>query len=94
VAAFKISEGYVHSFAKTPKPVFSFFVNCQQQPKQIEYNRHMIKIIIDMDDQSYGFPAIRFWPKPPITLRWMPYYFQFHVQQSGKQHHIGEITIG
>ena len=25
--------------------------------RQTEYNRPMIKIIIDMDDQTYGFPA-------------------------------------
>ena len=43
--------------------------------KQREYNRHMIKIIVDMDDQTDGCPAIRFWPKPPITLRGMPYHF-------------------
>ena len=61
--------------------------------KQREYKRHMIKIIIDMDDQTYGCPAIRFWPKPPLTLRGMPYHFQFHVQQNGKQHYMGEISL-
>ena len=66
----------------------------QQFLKQREYNRHMLKIVIDMDDLTYGFPAIRFWPKPPITLRGKPYHFQFHVQQRGKQHYMGEITIG
>ena len=37
--------------------------------KQREYNKHRLKIVIDMDDLTYGFPAIHFWPKPPITLR-------------------------
>ena len=46
-----------------------------------------------MDDQTYGFPAIRFWPKPPLTLRGKPNYFQFHVQQNRKQHYIGEISL-
>lgn len=62
--------------------------------KQREYNRHMIKIIIDMDDQTYGFPAIHFWPNPPVSLRGRPYYFQFHVRRSGKQYHMGEIKLG
>ena len=66
----------------------------QQFLKQREYNRHMLKIVIDMDDLTYGFPTIRFWPKPPITLRGKSYHFQFHVQQEGKQHYMGEITIG
>jgi len=52
-----------------------------------------IKIIIDLDDQTSGFPAIRLWPKPPLTLRGKPYYFQFHIQQKDKTHYIGNITI-
>ena len=36
--------------------------------QQREYNQHTIKNIIDMDNQTYGFPAIRFWPKPPISF--------------------------
>ena len=62
--------------------------------KQRQYNRHMIKIIIDMDDLTYGCPAIRFWPKPPITLRGMPYHFQFNIQRNGEQHYLGEIKLG
>ena len=62
--------------------------------KQREYNRPMIKIIVDMDDQTYGFPAISFWPNPPISLRGKPYYFQFHVQREGVMHYIGEIKMG
>jgi transposase len=62
--------------------------------KQREYNRHMIKIIIDMDDLTCGFPAIRLWPKLPISLRSRPYYFQFHVQRNGKQYYMGEIKLG
>ena len=62
--------------------------------KQREYKRHMIKIIIDMDDQTYGFPAIHLWPKPPLSLGGRPYYFQFHVQRNGEQIYIGEIKLG
>ncbi len=61
--------------------------------KQREYKRHMIKIIIDMDDQTDGYPAIHFWPKPPITLRGMPYHFQFHVKRDGQQHYLGDISL-
>ena len=62
--------------------------------KQHEYNRHMIKIIIDMDDLTGGFPAISFCPKPPISFRGRPYYFQFHVQKNGEQSKMGEIQLG
>ncbi len=62
--------------------------------KQREYNRHMIKIIIDMDDQTEGFPAIHFWPKLPVSFRGRPYYFQFHVQKNGQQSKMGEIQLG
>ena len=61
--------------------------------KQREYNRHMIKIIVDMDDQTDECPAIHFWPTPPITLRGKTYHFQFHVKQNGKQHYMGEISL-
>ena len=61
--------------------------------KQREYNKHMMKIIIDMDDQTYGCPAIRFWPKPPLTLRGIPYHFQFHVKRDGKQEYLGDISL-
>jgi predicted transcriptional regulator len=62
--------------------------------KQREYNRHIIKIIIDMDDQTEGFPAIRFWPKPPNTLQGTPYHFQFHIKRKGEQCHLGELRLG
>ena len=55
--------------------------------KQRKYKRHMTKIIVDMDDLTVGFPAIRLWPKPPFTLRGKSYHFQFHVQQNRKQHY-------
>ena len=61
--------------------------------KQREYNRHMIKIIIDMDDLTYGCPAIYLRPKPPITLRGKPYHFQFHVKRDGEQEYLGDISL-
>jgi len=60
--------------------------------KQREYNRHMIKIIVDMDDQTDGCPAIHFWPKPPITLRGKTNHFQFHVKRDGQQQYHRDIS--
>jgi len=61
--------------------------------KQREHNRHMIKIIIVMDDQTYGCFAIRFWPKPPLTLRGMPYIFQFQVKRNVNHVYLGDISF-
>jgi len=46
-----------------------------------------------MDKQTYGCPAIRFWPKPPLTLRGMPYIFQFHVKRNGNQVYLGDFSL-
>jgi transcriptional antiterminator len=61
--------------------------------KQREYNRRTLKIIIDMDDLTDGFPAIRFWLKPPITFRDRPYLFKIHIQQNSQQYYVGEISL-
>jgi hypothetical protein len=61
--------------------------------KQREFNRHMIKIIVDMDDLTYGFPVIRFCPKPPITLRGKTYHFQFHAKRNGNQVYLGDFSL-
>ena len=56
-------------------------VNYRLLMKQREYNRHLIKIIIDMDALTCGFHTIRFGPKPPVSLSGKPYHFQFHIQR-------------
>ena len=47
-----------------------------------------------MDDQTCGFPAIKYWPKPPLSLKGRPYYFQFHIQRGGEKYYFGDLKLG
>jgi transposase len=58
------------------------------------YNRHKIKIIIDMNDVTDGVPAIHAWPKPPLTLTGYPFYFEFVVEHGENRESLGHIQIG
>jgi len=56
-----------------------------------EYRRHMMKIIIDMDDLTYGLPTLRFWPKPPLTLIGKPIHYVSFIKKNGRLIRMAEI---
>ena len=62
--------------------------------KKQQYNRHKLKVIIDMNDVTGGVPAIHVWPKPPLTLRGYPYFFEFVVEHDDVKESIGSIKSG
>jgi hypothetical protein len=55
-----------------------------------EYNRHAIKIIIDMNDLTDGCPSIHFWPKSPWSLT-KPIHFDFYVEHGEQTKHVGGL---
>jgi predicted transcriptional regulator len=59
--------------------------------KMRDYNRHQIKIIIDMNDLTDGCPSIHFWPQPPWSLT-KPIHFDFYVEHDGQTKSIGGLT--
>jgi DNA-binding CsgD family transcriptional regulator len=58
--------------------------------KMREYNRHQIKIIINMNDLTDGCPSITFWPKPPWSLT-HPIYFDFYVEHGEQTKCVGGL---
>jgi hypothetical protein len=59
--------------------------------KMREYNRHQIKIIIDMNDLTDGCPSIHFWPQPPWSLT-KPIHFDFYVEHGEETKCLGGLT--
>jgi len=59
--------------------------------KMREYNRHQIKIIIDMNDLTDGCPSIHFWPSPPWHLT-KPIHLDFYIQHGEQTKCVGGLT--
>ena len=58
----------------------------RKRMKQREYNRHVIKVFIDLDFMKYGgFPRITIWPKGSCEIS-RPHIFKFYCQKDGQKH--------
>ena len=59
-----------------------------------EYKRHLIKIIIDMDDLKRDvIPTLKFWPEN-IRSVVMPLHVQFILRMGGETFKYGGFTVG
>ena len=60
-----------------------------------EYKRHLLKLIIDMDDLKHGvFPTIKAWPSHKHFSITLPLHVQFILRANGKNMKYGGFTIG
>lgn len=96
----KIEQDQINKFNKETahlNPVKKFQVLTELLIKQQslfqmrDYNRHQIKIIIDMNDLTDGCPSIHFSPQPPWSLT-RPIHFDFYVEHDGQTKSVGGLT--
>ena len=60
-----------------------------------EYKRHLLKLIIDMDDLKHGvFPTIKPWPSHKHFSVTLPLHVQFILRANGQNMKYGGFTIG
>ena len=60
-----------------------------------EYNRHLLKIILDMDNLKYGhFPTLIPWPDQQHLTMTFPMHIRFFLRVEGKDIPYGGFTIG
>lgn len=60
-----------------------------------EYKRHLLKLIIDMDDLKHGvFPTIKPWPSHKQFSITLPLHVQFILRANGQNMKYGGFTIG
>ena len=63
--------------------------------KEREYNRHLIKIIVDMDHLVHGvFPTLKFWPDQANFSMTKPIHFRIVLRVEGKEIKYGELRMG
>lgn len=63
--------------------------------REREYNRHLIKIVLDMDHLVHGvFPTIITWPKQKCLRVTLPIHVRIAFRVEGKDIKYGGFTIG
>ena len=60
-----------------------------------EYKRHLLKLIIDMDDLKHGvFPTLKIWPNRGRLEMYKPIHVLVILRANGKNMKYGGFTIG
>lgn len=70
-------------------------IKLEKQRRGREYKRHLLKLIIDMDDLKHGaFPTIKPWPSHKHFSITLPLHVQFILRANGENMKYGGFTIG
>jgi hypothetical protein len=84
-----ILEG--RSFHQQFKILTDLWIKHQKLMKYKKYVRHLLKVIIDMDDVTEGCPRITIWPR-----HWsgeLPIHLRFIVKYDEEKEIVGELTL-
>jgi len=73
----------------------NLLIKLEKQRRGREYSRHLMKIIIDMDDlvEDTTIPKIKRWPNREHMTFKMPLHFKFYYRIGGKNLRIGGFDL-